>query len=88
MTTELVRGVNGWYREARVRSIDAQFPRSLLLSRQRLLQSRRSIENQIRGAVKTLGVMTGPTKGRGFMSRIVELRAVPTTIGSVLCLIR
>ena len=56
----------GWYREARVRSIDAQFVRSLLLSRQQLLQSRRAIENQIRGALKTLGVMTGPTKGRGF----------------------
>ena len=27
----------GWYREARVRSIDAQFIRSMLLSRQQLL---------------------------------------------------
>ena len=53
----------GWYREARVRSIDAQFIRSMLLSRQQLLQSRRAIENQIRGALKTLGVMTGSTKG-------------------------
>jgi transposase len=74
----------GWYREARVRSIDAQFARSLLLSRQQLLQSRRSIENQIRGAVKTLGVMTGPTKGRGFMPRIVELRADNDWLGPVL----
>ena len=74
----------GWYREARVRSIDAQFVRSLLLSRQQLLQSRRSIENQIRGAVKTLGVMTGPTKGRGFMPRIVELRADNDWLGPVL----
>lgn len=65
----------GWYREARVRSIDAQFVRSMLLSRQQLLQSRRAIENQIRGALKTLGVMTGPTKGRGFMPRVAELRA-------------
>jgi transposase len=65
----------GWYREARVRSLDAQFVRSLLLSRQQLLQSRRAIENQIRGALKTLGVMTGSTKGRAFMPRVVELRA-------------
>lgn len=62
---DLVR--TGWYREARVRSLDAQFVRSLLLSRQQLLQSRRNIENQIRGTLKTLGVMTGPTKGRGFI---------------------
>lgn len=60
----------GWYREARVRSIDAQFVRSMLLSQQQLLQSRRAIENQIRGALKTLGVMTGPTKGRDFMPRV------------------
>lgn len=39
----------GWYREARVRSLDAQFTRSLLLSRQQLLESRREIENKIRG---------------------------------------
>ena len=74
----------GWYREARVRSIDAQFVRSMLLSRQQLLRSRRSIENQIRGALKTLGVMTGPTKGRGFMPRVVELRANTDWLGPVL----
>jgi len=74
----------GWYREARVRSIDAQFVRSLLLSRQQLLQSRRSIENQIRGALKTLGVMTGPTKGRGFMPRVAEMRADNGWLGPVL----
>ncbi len=74
----------GWYREARVRSIDAQFVRSLLLSRQQLLQSRRAIENQIRGALKTLGVMTGSTKGRGFMPRVVETRADNEWLGPVL----
>jgi transposase len=74
----------GWYREARVRSLDAQFVRSLLLSRQQLLQSRRSIENQIRGALKTLGVMTGPTKGRGFMPRVMEVRADNDWLGPVL----
>ena len=74
----------GWYREARARSIDAQFVRSMLLSRQQLLRSRRSIENQIRGALKTLGVMTGPTKGRGFMPRVVELRADTEWLGPVL----
>jgi transposase len=74
----------GWYREARVRSIDAQFVRSMLLSRQQLLQSRRAIENQIRGALKTLGVMTGTTKGRGFMPRVIELRADNDWLGPVL----
>lgn len=74
----------GWYREARVRSIDAQFVRSLLLSRQQLLQSRRAIENQIRGALKTLGVMTSSTKGRGFMPRVIEMRADNEWLGPIL----
>jgi transposase len=73
----------GWYREARVRSLDAQFVRSMLLSRQQLLQSRRNIENQIRGTLKTLGVMTGPTKGRRFMPRVIELRSENDWIGPV-----
>lgn len=37
----------GWYREARVRSLDAQLVRSLLLARQQLLRSRHTIENQL-----------------------------------------
>ena len=44
----------GWYREARVRSIDAQFIRSMLLSRQQLLRSRRSIENAGRDNLQLL----------------------------------
>ena len=56
----------------------------MLLSRQQLLRSRRSIENQIRGALKTLGVMTGSTKGRGFMPRVVDLRADTDWLGPVL----
>jgi transposase len=79
---ELVR--MGWYREARVRSIDAQYVRALLQSRQQLLQARRNIENQIRGTLKALGVMTGPSKGRGFVPRVVELRAENTWLAPLL----
>lgn len=56
----------------------------MLLSRQQLLQSRRAVENQIRGALKTLGVMTSSTKGRGFIPRVVELRAENDWLGPVL----
>jgi transposase len=48
-----------------------------------LVQSRRSIENQLRGALKTLGVMTGPSKGRGFMRRVAEQRADNEWLGPV-----
>ena len=65
----------GWYREARVRSIDAQFIRSMLLSRQQLLQSRRAIENQIRGALKTLAhASRRHGAGPGVKPRAVRLR--------------
>jgi hypothetical protein len=37
-----------------------------------LLQPRRNIENQIRGALKTLGVVSGRSKGRGFMRDTYE----------------
>jgi transposase len=74
----------GWYREARVRSLDAQLVRSMLLSRQQLLEARRAIENQMRGALKALGAMTGSTKGRRFMPRVVQLRAEQDWLGPVL----
>ena len=69
---------------SRVRSLDAHFIRSLLLSRQQILQSRRNIENQIRGTLKALGVMTGSSKGRRFMPRVIELRADNEWLGPVL----
>src|SRR5262245_29134099 len=72
-----------WYREARVRSLDAQFVRSMLLSRQQLLQSRRSIENQLCGTLNTLGAAAGATKGRRFMPRVIELRSESDWLGPV-----
>lgn len=74
----------GWYREARIRSMDSQFIRSLLLSRYQLVQSQRRIENQMRGALKALGAMTGPTSGRGFVVRVRNLRADHDWLGPVL----
>ena len=69
---ELVR--MGWFREARVRSRDAQFVRSMLIAREHLIRTRRQLENLIRGSLKALGVMTGPTGGKTFMARVAELR--------------
>jgi transposase len=73
----------GWYarpgsaHSMRSSSVPCCYPASSL-------QSRRAIENQIRGGLKTLGVMTGPTKGRAFMPRVVELRADNDWLGPVL----
>lgn len=46
--------------------------REMLRAASELLQSRRNIENRIRGALKTLGVVSGPSKGRGFMRDTYE----------------
>lgn len=63
----------GWYREAQVRSTDAQFIQSLLQARQQLLEVRRKLENQLRGMLKALGVMMTSSAGRSFMSRVAEI---------------
>ncbi|MGO4441398.1 IS110 family transposase, partial [Rhizobium sp. RAF56] len=46
---ELVR--IGWYREVKVKSAESQQARSLLVTRSRLVEIRRAIENQIRAMV-------------------------------------
>ena len=56
----------------------------MLLARQQLLQARRAIENQMRGKLKTLGAMTGSTKGRRFLPRVIALRAEQDWLGPVL----
>jgi hypothetical protein len=54
------------------------------LFRKQLLQSRRATENHVRGALKTLGLMMRSTKGRGFISRVIALRADNPRLGLVL----
>lgn len=70
---ELVR--LGWYREARVRSMDAQFMRALLLSRRQLMQVVRNVSNQLRGALKVFGLARTPTAGKGFRAKVQALAA-------------
>lgn len=59
----------GWYREAHVRGASANAIRSLLLGRRLLMQTRRTIENTLRGAVKRFGLITTKTAGRTFAQR-------------------
>lgn len=68
---ELVR--MGWYRQAQVRSPEAQFVRSLLHVRSQLIKTRRTLQNQMRSIVKVFGVVTTSTKGRGFAQRMRNL---------------
>lgn len=63
----------GWYREAWIRGASAHAIRSLLLGRRLLLQTKRTLENTLRGAVKRFGLLTTKTAGRTFTPRAAAL---------------
>lgn len=56
----------GWFKEARVRNLDAQHIRSMLNGRYQLRKCRWDLLNQLRGIVKTFGLFTGSTATRRF----------------------
>lgn len=73
---ELVR--MGWYREARVKSMESRYIRALLIARAKLVNLKRDIENQMRGLLKSLGIVLGKVAGRPFLGKIVVvLRQAP-----------
>lgn len=63
----------GWYKEAQVRTIDAQYVRSILTARYQLRKGRRDILNQLRGIVKTFGLYVGSTATRSFLETVREI---------------
>ena len=62
----------GWYREAHVKSGPSHLARALLASRALLVGMRGDIANQIRGLLKTFGVIMGKPKG-GFRKKAGEV---------------
>lgn len=64
----------GWYREAHVKSGPSHLARALLASRALLVGMRGDIANQIRGLLKTFGVVMGKPAG-GFRKRAAEVTA-------------
>ncbi len=78
----------GWYREVEVKSMDSHRIRLLLSARSRFVSMRTTLYNQIRGLVKTFGIVLAPGKGGTFV-REVEAKMpcdpiVETVIGSLL----
>jgi transposase len=53
----------GWYKEVRIKSHEAYVIRALLTARHTLVGIRGRIENEIRGLLKTFGVMFGKKVG-------------------------
>ena len=64
----------GWYKEVSNKSHDSYIIRALLASRDVLVGVRVRLENQIRGLLKTFGVMFGKRVG-GFARRAEEIIA-------------
>jgi transposase len=64
----------GWYKEVRIKSHGAYVIRAMLTARDALVGIRVRLENEIRGLLKTFGVMFGKRVG-GFMRRAEEIVA-------------
>ena len=62
----------GWFKTAQIKSHDAYVNRALLTAREALVGMRVRLENEIRGLLKTFGVMFGKRVG-GFKRRAEEI---------------
>jgi transposase len=68
---QLVR--SGWYREVRVKSREAMLERSLLGARTQLLNMVTDLSNQIRGLMKTFGLVVPKGAGTVFETNVRRL---------------
>lgn len=62
----------GWFKQVRIKSRVGYELRSLLAAREVLVRSRVKIENEIRGLLRTFGVLFGKSVG-GFSRRVDEI---------------
>jgi transposase len=59
----------GFYKEVHVKSAAAQGVRSMVQARARLVETRVSLDNTIRGLCVTFGIKVGPGQGKDFVTR-------------------
>jgi len=65
----------GWYRPVHVKSLDAHRARALLGARAQLVGMTTRLSNQIRGVLKTFGLLPGAMRGLSFDRRVEALLA-------------
>jgi transposase len=63
----------GWYRAVEVKSLESHALRVVLRVRAQLIAMRTTLSNQIRGLLKTFGVVLAPGRGQRFQ-QLVEAR--------------
>ena len=65
----------GWYRPVHVKSLDAHRARALLGARAQLVGMTTRLSNQLRGVLKTFGLLPGSLRGLSFDRRVESLLA-------------
>src|SRR3954454_8417948 len=63
----------GFYREVRVKGYDSMLVRTLVAARTRLVQITTELSNQIRGLMKTFGLIVSGAKGGSFEAEVLRL---------------
>jgi transposase len=63
----------GFYREVRVKGYDSMLTRTLVAARTKLVRICTELSNQIRGMMKTFGLVVPPGRGRTFEYNVREL---------------
>jgi transposase len=65
----------GFYREVRVKGFDSMLARTLVAARTKLVRITTELSNQIRGLMKTFGLVVPPSKGGKFEANVRRLLA-------------
>ncbi|MCW2239269.1 IS110 family RNA-guided transposase [Azospirillum canadense] len=63
----------GWFRAVEVKSLDSHLARAQLMARTQLVAMRRDVVNQMRGILKTFGLILGKVGGAALPARVREL---------------
>jgi transposase len=74
----------GWYREVEVKSLESHRVRLLLSARRRFVTMRTMLYNQIRGLLKTFGVVLAPGKGGTFLREVEAKMPLDETVRMVI----
>lgn len=61
----------GWYKASHVKSDNGQALRALIGGRKQLVATRLSMENHIRGTLKTFGIKLGAVTAAGFSAKVI-----------------
>jgi transposase len=73
----------GWYRQVQIKSPHSHAIRGLLNSRSLLVKIQRDLENQIRGLLKSTGLIIGRAKEGVFSARARELLATQADLAAI-----